>query len=264
MAGQLQQDHAQIGWHEDGDWVWRVAFDAAQVAVPTLTHLRIPGGAPLLRAPGAFFAWPQINETVGRVTWKTPQVERMPDDGAVVRQRIDYLHPSGRRDLAEYRDLVFSEVGRNGKYTVDWTSHFTAGEAGAWLADAPEQCAGLHLPLDGGDEPLDFVEIPLVGRYDETVPPAGLVFAGGFGTQLYPSARHPGSIGVVADPRSTLGPHAWRADRDRREIVAALLGGEPVRLEPGEVWEVSYRVVVRPKQWDVADLRLELFRWLCR
>ncbi len=264
MAGQLQQDDTQIGWREDGNWVWRVAFDAASVAAPTLTHLRIPGGAPLLREPGARFGWPRINDAVPQVEWTAPRVEVLPDGGAVVRQRIDYVHPTGRRDLAEYRDLVFSAVGRNGKYTVDWTGHFTAGEVGAWLADGPDLRAGLHLPLAGGNEPLDLVEVPLVGRYDETEPSAGLVLAGGFGTELYPSARHPGSIGLVADPRSTLGPHAWQVDRDRREVVAALLGDQPVQLEPGEVWEVSYRLVVRPKQWDVADLRLELFRWLGR
>ncbi len=276
MTGSLITDDSQIGWRQDDDWVWRVQFDASTVALPAVTHLRIPGGAPLLASPGLQFRWARINGVAyfpenatpgARVEWRPPKFEALPDGGAVVRQRIDYRHPEGRREIAEYRDLVFSAVGRNGKYSLDWTSHFTAGEAGALLEDAAPGRAGLRLPLAGAaeDEPVDFIALPAL----ESVPapsdrPADLQVGAGMSTLLYPAARHPGSIAFVADPRSTIGPHAWQILPAERLVVAALLGGRPRQLEPGEVWEISYRLVVRPKQWDEMDARLELFRWLGR
>ncbi|MCC5023962.1 MAG: hypothetical protein J6386_14770 [Candidatus Synoicihabitans palmerolidicus] len=84
-------------------------------------------------------------------------VEHLFSGGYITRHRIDYLHPSGRRDLAEYRDLVISKVGRNGKYTIAWTSHFTAGEAGARLEDTTGRWRGLQLSLAAVSPVPEFV-----------------------------------------------------------------------------------------------------------
>ncbi len=275
------RETSRLVWSETGGEVIGVEWSEEQSA-PTIRPLRIPGGLPLLGAPGLSLRWASINgidytgaddvaaDRRGVVRWREPVIEMLPDGGCVVRQRIDYLHPSGRRELAEYRDLVISEIGRNGKYHLDWTSHFTAGEAGAVLVDDDACRSGLHLTLAVADSPAEFMVTPLSSTAAQGDGDAAaddtFAFSQAVAVRLHPDVRHPGSVAMLADPRSTRGPHAWRlvGEGDRRRLVATILGGTPRKLEPGEVWELSYRVVVRPKHWDAEDLRLELFRWLRR
>ncbi|MCC5023961.1 MAG: hypothetical protein J6386_14765 [Candidatus Synoicihabitans palmerolidicus] len=53
-------------------------------------------------------------------------------------------------------------------------------------------------------------------------------------------------------------------DRTPGYLSAALLHDGPRQLAPGEVWELSCLIAVRPKYWDREAMQLELFRWLRR
>lgn len=268
-----------LGWTEGGADVWRF-HPAADPRGPFIHPLRTPRGPVLTAAApdagpaGVSFIWRQINgagfggdaASTGRIHVHVPESEVLPDGGLVVRQRIDHLAPDGRRDLAEYRDLLFSAVARNGKFTIDWSGHFTAGPAGAVLADGSTGArSGLRIALDGGGEPVRFVTLPPPASAGGPFP-GWAIRARAVGTRLRPSLRHPGSVAVLVDPRSTPGPPAWdlSEDVDAPAITAVLLPDGPRALEAGEVWEISFRLVVRPRQWDVEDLQLELFRWLQR
>ncbi|WED65650.1 PmoA family protein [Synoicihabitans lomoniglobus] len=275
LSAAWRETDTSVGWVEADGPVWLYRFDRA-TSHPSLEPLRIPEGVNLTAAssakgPGGIgFQWAQINGVAyplvagdstsphGTLSWRDPMIEQLPSGGFIIRQRIDYLHPSGRCDLAEYRDLVISKVGGNGKYTIDWTSHFTAGAAGATLADTPEQISGLRLALAAVSPAPEFVS------GDDVFAPITdgptLTRTQGVGTIMFPTRRHPGSVAMLADPRSTNGPQVWIAQP--HVLSAALLHDGPRHLEPGEVWELSYRIAVRPKYWDRDDMQLELFRWL--
>lgn len=282
-----------IGWKEDGEYVWRYSFSHDD-GKPYFHPLRVPGGPELTKLKpedhawhyGMWFSWKYINavnyweesketgKSEGETRWEAPRIERLPDGGVVIRMRIDYVHPSGRVDLAEYRDLMISSVERNGKYTIDWTSHFTAGPEGAYLdrtplPDEPDGklwggYAGLSVRLAHGEDAVAYeaIEGPLDGFVDNRMRPR----TQGIGATVFPNERHVGSLAILADPRNIEGKHPWYVinGQPSRFMCAAVLVPEPVQLEAGEVWELSYRIVVRPRAWDAEDLELELFRWLQR
>lgn len=282
------ESSAHVAWTDSEGVVCDYQFGADLAGTgPALRQLRVPGGPLLTGSPGVTWSWSTINgfrydaapavagtgqrEAYGVVHAAAPKVEHLPDGGLIVRQQIDYRTPTGRLDLAEYRDLVFTPIGRNGKYAIDWTSHFTAGEAGARLLDSVAGGSGLAVTLATDDAPVQFVVLP-PARADlaSVAAPVPGEYSQAVAAGLYPGQRHPGSIAVLADPRNTVGSQCWRLDGFEsrppapRRMVALLLPGGEHWLEPGEVWEVSYRIVVRPKRWDAEDLQAELFRWLSR
>ena len=52
---------------------------------------------------------------------------------------LTYTHPTGRVDLTENRVLKVSAPEQSGRYTIDWSSHFTAGKEGAVLDRTPDE-----------------------------------------------------------------------------------------------------------------------------
>lgn len=280
-----------VGYERDGEMVWQFSYSREE-GKPFFHPLRVPGGPVLTELKpadhawhyGLWFSWKHINEVnyweqnvktgkaQGETRWSEPSFEELADGGIIIRMRIDYVHPSGRVDLAEYRDMVISAVGRNGKYTIDWTSHFTAGPEGAYLDRTPLPgepggklwggYGGLSARLANGNDPVEFVSIddPLEDFVDNRMRPRTQAI----GVSVFPNQRHAGSIAVLADPRNVTGDHPWYLINGQpgRFFCAAVMVPGPIQLEAGEVWELSYRLVIRPRHWDEEDLETEMFRWL--
>ncbi|EDY82578.1 hypothetical protein VDG1235_2201 [Verrucomicrobiia bacterium DG1235] len=292
LAAEWKESETSIGWlSEEGEVIWEFVWDAA-AGKPYFHPLRVPGGPELTKLRpedhawhyGMWFSWKLINEVnyweenggkaEGATRWSDPKIEKTEDGGVVIRLRIDYVHPSGRIDLKEYRDLVISKVERNGKYTIDWTSHFTAGSEGAYLDRTPLPnepggklwggYGGLSVRLAHGEDPVSFVTEggPLEDFVDNRSRPR----TPAVGVTVFPKERNSGSLAMLSDPRNMIGDQSWYLinGQPSRFACAAVLVPGPKQLDAGEVWELSYRLVVRPKAWDAEDLETEMIRWLRR
>lgn len=146
-----------LGWiTDDGETIWQFSFDPT-AGKPFYHPLRVPHGPPLTMLNpadhpwhyGLWFSWKYINQAnyweqnaetgraEGATTWTPPHVHTLPDGRANITLHLNYVHPSGRIDLTESRLILISRVKTDGSYTIDWSSEFTAGPAGALLDRTP-------------------------------------------------------------------------------------------------------------------------------
>jgi hypothetical protein len=285
-GGRWQRDAGSVAWTVDDRVVWRFVFDPS-VGKPFFHPVGPVRGACLTELGpadhpwhyGLWFSWKFINganyweeerttgRSEGRTRWTIPEIECCDDGAAVIRLGLTYVHPSGREDLVERREVRISAPSPDGGYAIDWCGTFTAGGAGAHLDRTP-------MPGEPGGQPwggygglgLRFIGPPstmspltdqaAVSAYvDQRARPVSVAMAANFsrdGTDL-------GGIAVIKDPGNAgFAPgEPWYLVRSdtMHFLGAAVLAPRPVSVAAGASFSLRYRILVRPTSWTVEALR---------
>ena len=153
--GEWQRDAAAIAWRQGTDVVWRFSFDA-NAGKPFFDPLRVGGSSLTSFRPqdhpwhyGLWFSWKYVNgvnyweedratgRAEGATRWTPPAIDARPDGSATISLDLSYVHPSGRVDMSEHRELRVSALRADGGYSIDWHSRFVAGKEGALLDRTP-------------------------------------------------------------------------------------------------------------------------------
>ena len=287
----VRTDHS-IGWAQDGELIWQFNFSPDD-GKPHFHPLRVPGGPELTKLKpedhvwhyGLWFSWKLINganyweqsretgRSEGRTTWGEPHIRTFPDGGAEITMHLDYVHPTGRVDLSETRVITLSPVAADGSTTIDWSSTFTAGRAGALLDRTPLPhepdgqvwggYAGLSMRLGHGPDPVAFVnaEGPMTDWVDNRMRPQ----TSALGVTVYPNQPDSGSLAILAaaDNMPGDGDDPWYCinGQPSRFWCSAVLVPKPRQLAPGEQWPLRYRLQLRKAPWTPADLQQSLSDW---
>jgi hypothetical protein len=151
-----KQDETSIALYKDGKAIWKLVADAkepksffhplATLNSEVLTAFE-PADHPWHR--GLWFSWKFINGLnyweEDRATKKSEGVTELtastfkPADDFSARAELSFsYHPPGQPALmTELRKLVITKPDADGRYCIDWTSEFTAGNAPVTLGRTP-------------------------------------------------------------------------------------------------------------------------------
>jgi hypothetical protein len=229
---------------------------------------------------GLWFSWKYINgsnyweqdrrtgRAEGRTSWTVAKLERKPDGSAFIKLDVTYTGKDGAVDLTERREIRVTPAGRDGSYSIWWNSWFTAGEQGAVLDRTPMPgepngqvnggYAGLGVRLIPPPAAINFVteEGPLAKFERSRARPRTPAIAANF-TE---AGKRLGGVAVYSQPDES-GPNvpwyvvdASPSDTQMRFFNQSLLAPRVIRLEPGQMLHLSYRIGIA-SAWTAADLK---------
>jgi hypothetical protein len=279
-----------IGWKQGTNLVWRFNYDAAQ-GKPFFHPLAVNGSRPLTDARpgdhpwhyGLWFSWKFINNinyweqdrttgrAEGRTRWTQPVIRTDADGRAVIRLTMEYVHPSGRIELTEQRQLVVSAPAADGSYTIDWTADFAAGTNAVTLDRTPMPgepngqvnggYGGLSLRLAGPPVALALVtEHQSVTQFaSNRARPDARALA----CNLSLDAAPIGAIAILSAPDNVKDRSPWYAvvSDPMRFCCSAILAPKPIVLGAGQTLALRYRIAVRAAPWTSANLESALAAW---
>lgn len=286
-----QRDSNSISWLDGTNVVWRFCFDTNR-GKPFFHPLSVRGGPALTNFKpedhpwhyGLWFSWKYINKAnyweedrrtgraEGATRWTEPIIETRADGSARIALELEYVHPSGRVDLTEKRQISVSAPGPDGGYTIDWASEFTAGPEGAVLDRTPMPgepggqinggYAGLSLRVAGPPFRASFVcTTGLVTRFEhDRARPSAAALA----CNLADGTNCVGGVAILSDPGNGWDNPPWYIVNSTvmRFLCAAILAPKPMALSPGAKLALRYRVIVRPKAWTPETLRATHAEWM--
>lgn len=264
----------------DGAIVWQF-HHGPQLNVPYFHPLSTPAGDVLTsNCPpdhawhhGLWFAWKFINgvnywehagtsgRTAGRTEASGVRVETRADHSAQIELQLDYRPSSGAPIvLHESRILGITPPAADGSYTIDWQSHFSAGEQSVLLDRVPpkEQSWGgyaglsVRFALDLSDRQISTADEHVAfgegGRYR------------GHSTAMDYSGTLPTSVAGLAfldHPDNPRHPTPWYAigSPEISYLNAAILSDEPLELAAGQKLSLKYRVIVHEGRWGPSQLQ---------
>ncbi|MFT3782194.1 MAG: PmoA family protein [Nibricoccus sp.] len=279
-----QRTETSLGWQEGGNLVWRFSFDP-KAGKPYFHPLSVAGGASLTDFKpgdhpwhyGLWFSWKYINRVnyweedknsgrgEGLTRWTKPLIETSPDGSARLLFNVTYVHPSGREEIGEQRELRVSAPAKNGGYTIDWYSQFTAGAAGVTLDRTPMPnepngrynggYGGLSLRL--ASPPVELAAVTPNGPVTDCVQERSRPTAPAVAFNLKSAGKLLGGVAIVSDPKNTSGEATWYIvnSPEMRWVCAAVLAPKPLHFNPGAVWKLHYKIIVRPAEWTPEDLK---------
>lgn len=280
-----------ISWLEGTNVVWRFSFDTNRgkpffhpVGVrsgPALTNFK-PEDHPWHY--GLWFSWKYINKAnyweedrktgraEGTTRWSDPVIETCAEGSARITLELNYVHPSGRVDLTEKRQINVSALRPDGSYTIDWRAQFTAGPEGAFLDRTPMPgepggqinggYAGLSLRIAGPPLDISFVcSTGLVNKFEhDRARPAASALA----CNLSDGTNCVGGIAILSDPANGWDNPPWYIVNSKvmRFTCAAILAPKPMTLPAGATLNLRYCIAVSPKAWTPETLQQTLGEWL--
>ncbi|MFT3868494.1 MAG: PmoA family protein [Nibricoccus sp.] len=288
VRAEWQRTETSLAWREKDAVVWKFSFDP-KAGKPFFHPLSVGGKSSLTDFKpgdhpwhyGLWFSWKYINRvnyweedrTSGRAEgathWTTPVIETEPDGTAIVRFAVHYVHPSGRVDVSETREIKISAPAKDGSYAIDWHGHFQAGIAGVDLDRTPLPnepngqpgggYAGLSLRL--ASLPVVFSAVTSHGviseyKQDRSRPTASVV-----AFNLKKESEFLGGVAIMDDSKNSDHEASWYIANSTQMhwACAAVLAPKPLHYEPGAEWDLRYRILLRPAEWTPEDLRkLEL------
>jgi len=289
-AGEWQRDAGSIAWRQGPDVVWRFSFDP-KFGKPFFDPLGPAGGPRLTNFKpedhpwhyGLWFSWKYINganyweenrttgKAEGLTSWKQPAVETHADGRASLAMDLAYTHPSGRVDLTETRRMVVSAPAADGSFSIDWQSRFVAGSAGAILGRTampgePNGAfnggyAGLGARL--ASDPLVMTLVSTEGPVTEFTRNRARPHAAGVGANFAENGVHVGGIAILSDP-ANIGERApWYLINEpaMRFIDPAVLAPAVRTLKAGEIWTLTYRILLSKAVWTPESLRAAVGAW---
>jgi hypothetical protein len=278
-----QKDGVSVAWRDGSNVVWRFSFDPSK-GKTFFDPLNVNGRALTNFKPedhpwhyGLWFSWKYINKAnyweenrqtgkaEGVTRWTTPDIETKSDGSATIKFNVSYIHPSGRVDMTEKRELKVSAVKADGSYSVDWRSDFVAGKEGAILDRTPMPgepegkvnggYAGLGLRMAA--PPLTFSVLCSTGAVERFVSdrarPLAQALAFNFGNE----GRDVGGIAIFSDPANAGENAPWYIvnSKEMRFACAAILAPKVLTLKPNEELKLRYRIAVQPRAWTVDALQ---------
>lgn len=273
-----QRTDTGLAWAKGDKVVWKFSFDS-KAGKPFFYPLSINGGTSLINFKpedhpwhyGLWFSWKYINHvnyweedrTSGRAEgatcWTTPLIEITPEGGATIRLTVSYIHPSGRVELTEQREIRVNAPSADGGYTLDWRAHFTAGTEGVLLdrTPMPNEPEGKFNGGYGGlairlvSAPLSFAAVSthaFITHYEQerNRPNAAAV-----AFNIADGATQIGSVAIVSAPANAGAEAPWYIvnSTQMRFACAAVLAPKPLHYAPGAQWELNYRIILRPAPW---------------
>ena len=282
-----KSDASGLTWVANGRVVWKYNLDPAQ-GKSYFYPLSFAGGPSLVIASpedhpwhyGLWFSWKYINgsnyweqdrrsgQAEGRTSWKVVKLERKPDGSAFIQLDVTYTGKAGGVDLTERRELRVTPAARDGSYSIWWNSWFTAGPDGALLDRSP---------MPG--EPKGQVNGGYAGLGARLIPPPAIMQ---FVTEEGPIARFEGSrarpktpaiaanfteagkklggVAVYSQSDEAGADVPWyvvdasQTETQMRFFNQSLLAPRAIRLEPGQMLHLSYRIGIAP-EWTPESLK---------
>lgn len=264
--------------------VWRFNYAADQNKA-YFHPVALPGGPTLTwdRPPdhvwhhALWFSWKYINKVnyweinrrtgkpAGRTVWSDVEVERRPDFSARIAMDLAFVNPDGVEVMTGQRTVEVSPPEDNGRYHLDWTCGFTAGEKDVKLDRTPVPgepggrtwggYAGLSVRFAKGladraavttDGPAPFEK----GFY------RGKAAAMDYNGTL---EDRPVGIAMCDHPSNLNHPTPWYAiaSRPMSYFSPAVICFQPHTLPAGQSMTLRYRVIVHPGRWDAKRLERE-------
>jgi len=212
--------------------------------------------------------WEESRETRrsdGCTTVDDVKIETTETYGAKLQLGLRYGPPDGQPVLTEQRVIEISPPDETGRYHLDWTLTFTAGQSDVLLDRTPlpgEQVgrlwggyAGLSVRLAqelaerqavSSEGELEFKD----GRHRSKA--RAMDYSGIVGGK-------PAGIAVLDHPRNLNAPSPWYVIQTdvMSYFSPAVLCYGPHTLPAGESFTLRYRVIVHPGRWDTPQLQRE-------
>ena len=282
---------SSIAWLDRTNVLWRFSYDTNK-GKPFFHPLSVGGGPALTNFKpedhpwhyGLWFSWKYINQAnyweedratgkaEGTTRWSTPRIETRDNGFARIRLDLTYVGISNRLDLTESRELIVSAPNSDGCYTINWFSHFVAGQEGAFLdrwampgepgGRTNGGYAGLSLRMAGAPLGISFISSTgLVSRFesDRARPAAAAV-----GCNFTEGSRDVGAVAILSDPANAGESAPWYLINSdaMRFVCAAILAPRPRQLKPGEALYLRYCVAVQRKPWTPESLAAAQLEWI--
>jgi len=287
-----QRDNATIAWQNGSEPVWKFSFDP-KVGKPFFHPLTVGDGPSLTNFRpddhpwhyGLWFSWKYINHVnyweidratgraEGETRWGAPSIETRADGGATIRLELSYIHPSGRVEMTESRELRISAPAADGSYAIDWRARFTAGKEGALLDRTPMPgepggkvnggYAGLAVRMASAPLVMSVVSTagPVTRFEDDRARPAAAAVACNF-TE---GAKQVGGLAILSDPANAGDSPPWYVIRSPQAhfdfVCAAILAPKPIRVAPGGRLDLHYRIALRRVAWTPEALLAAMADW---
>ena len=274
-----------IAWLRGGAEVWRFVFDPREgkphfaVLAPAGTNLVAAHPEDHVWHYGLWFSWKLINGVnyweelgspplaEGATRWAAPEIATQPDGAATIRLGVSYVRADGRVELSETRELRLSAPAADGGFSIGWSAHFVAGEAGAVIDRTPMPgepggqvnggYGGLGLRLPATAERLTMTTPggPVLRFDNERARP----FAAVLGCNLATGSQPLGGVAIINLAPGTGVAEAipWYvvSSPKMRFVCAAILAPQSLTLGPGATLDLRYRILVRPAVWTPEALR---------
>lgn len=284
VRAEWQHTETSLVWRQGSTVVWKFSFDP-KAGKPFFHPLSVGGKSSLTDFKpadhpwhyGLWFSWKYINhvnyweedrasgQAEGKTRWTTPAIETGGDGKATLRFTVEYVHPGGRVEISEMRQIEISAPAPDGSYSIDWHGRFKAGGAGVNLdrtpmPDEPQGrynggYAGLSLRL--ASAPVEFSVVtargPIVQFEQERSRPSAPVVA----INLKDADGLLGGVAIASDPRNSGRDAPWYIvnSPSMRWVCAAVLAPKPLHYAAGAEWELRYKIVLRADGWKPADLK---------
>lgn len=284
VRAEWQRTEDSLAWQHGSSVVWKFSFDP-KAGKPFFHPLSVDGKSSLTDFKpgdhpwhyGLWFSWKYINRvnyweedrTSGRAEgatrWTTPAIETEPDGKAALRFTVHYIHPSGRVEISETREISISAPAKDGSYVLDWRSHFQAGIAGVDLdrtplPDEPNGQAGggyAGLSLRLASPPVVVTAVTPRGTISEYIQDRSRPTASVVAFNLRREGELLGGVAIVSDPKNSGREAPWYIvnSTQMRWVCAAVLAPKPLHYEPGAEWDLHYQILLRPADWMPEDLQ---------
>lgn len=282
-----KSDASGLAWLARGKVIWKYNFDPA-LGMSHFHPLTLAGGPSLVIASpedhpwhyGLWFSWKYINGSnyweherstgrpEGRTAWKVVKIDRKPDGSAFIQLHVTFTGKDGSQDLSERREIRVTPAGRDGSYSIWWNSWFTAGERGALLDRSPMPgepngqvnggYAGLGVRLMPPPAAISFItESGPMGRFEGS---RARPQSPAIGANFTAAGKPVGAIAVYRQSAEAAPEVPWyvvdasQADTQMRFFNQSVLAPRPIRLEPGQMLHLSYRIGIAPA-WTSETLK---------
>jgi hypothetical protein len=273
-----EMDNTTLGWRMGTNTLWRFSFDPAK-GKPFFHPVTAGAGFSFTNFKpedhpwhyGLWFSWKYINHVnyweedratghaEGSTQWAAPQIETNFDGSAVIHLDLKYINPSNRVEMTENRVLKIFPPDTTGGYMIDWSAHFTAGEAGAILDRTPMPgepkgavnggYGGLGLRMPSAPFTMSVITDhgPVTQFESDRARPNAAAVACNFseGTSRF------GGIAIFSDPKNAGTNATWYLINSEKMRFAcpSILAPKIITLAPGEKMDFHYRIAIRPLGW---------------
>ena len=174
--------------------------------------------------------------------------------------------PSNHVDMTERRQLAVSAPAADGAYTIQWKSHFIAGDEPVALDRTPMLgepggqtnggYAGLAFRMAALPLKVSMLSTagPITNFVSDRARPAAPAVAFNFTEDGNPA----GSLAIISDKANAGANAPWylidEARRTFRFACAAILAPKPLSLPANSQKELNYSIALQPNPWSVESL----------
>jgi hypothetical protein len=279
-----------LAWREGTHVLWQFNSNPTQ-GKPFFHPVSARGGGVLTQAHpedhpwhyGLWFSWKYLNgvnyweqdrqtgKAEGATRWSTPIVQTNNEGSATIGFDLKYVHPSGRVELTEQRQLVISAPDADGGYTVDWTATFRTGTNSVKFDRTPMPgepngqvnggYAGLSLRMAAA--PVEIALVTEHGPVTEFASNRARPEARALACNQSREGNGLGGVAILSHPANLKDRSPWYAvvSDSMRFYCSAILAPAPLTLGPEETLKLRYRIIVRRAAWTRDDLGEVLREW---